>query len=43
MAAMVTNCRDELIPGPHVQSTEDITAPENWNFVAINTVMDAVP
>lgn len=42
MAAMVTHCRDELIPGPYVQSAEDITAPENQNFAAINAVMDAV-
>lgn len=42
MVAMITHCRDELIPGPHVQSAENITAPENQNFAAINAVMDAV-
>lgn len=42
MAAMVSCCGDELIPGPYVQSAKDITAPENQNFEAVNAAMDAV-
>ncbi len=42
MDAMVTHCRDELVPGPYVQSGEDITAPANQNFAAINSVMETV-
>jgi GMP synthase-like glutamine amidotransferase len=39
MLALVENCREELVPGPYIQSEDALRAVPNASYQAINTLM----
>ena len=41
-AAIVENCRDELVPGPYVQSEAALLAAPESNYRQINRLMEKV-
>ena len=41
-AALVENCRDELVAGPYVQSESELLAAPAARYAAINRVMEKV-
>ena len=42
VAALVDHCRDELVPGPYVQSEDDLLAAPPERYAAINRAMQEV-
>ncbi len=40
--ALIENCRDELVPGPYVQSERDLRAAAAARYAAINRLMESV-
>ena len=40
--ALIENCRDELVPGPHVQTEQELRAAPAARYEAINRLMERV-